>query len=642
MSNPHGLKRTTLAFFERFAKEDAATRREIASMLPTYNELLNMRARSFSEFALQIAVEQQGLNYCDPLFDYATVRPPCPKCHSTKTIRKSTERYQCPSCGTFTAHWNSISSGAKTSSLTWMKVLRCMLDFYNIKRTCDACNISYMTYYNIRNRLFYAMEIALRKIKLYGKVQCDNTFIYANYRGINLSEDEYPDDSPMDIINFKPRSAHRRGHANSHGDSGWNSVCIFTAIDEFGHVLTSFVGIGAATSSLLVQAVKDRILPMVPEDVTVSELADTKEEPSKSGEPSLLISDREASIARFAKRYGISHESHVFRRDGKQVSLAEDAHDIQRVNALHQRLKLFLLKTNYVSTKYLPGFLTFFEWLENTRATEEAIKALFRIASIPGLGPPANFYKERFIVPNYLAQWCAEDNPLRKFPYNKLLGYYLYRQRLLDIQSGKNTRIMPMDEIVFLTGYREGTIRRNYKNMTSAGMAPLIAKYFQPPEELPKTRAPKRKQHKPIPQEDLAMFDEYQVNLTLPISSRLSMENFTVAMNEKYGTSFTANQLRYRFLKVVKQGVRNPLSTYANRIKSGEMPVDWEIRSKTEQTYRDLKEQYRKQGQKPPRDDKLVIMVAQQLSLSEKEVHNHLEYCHRTRKRFYGTQNGEH
>ncbi len=623
MSKINALQRNTLTFFRNFAKEEKTIRDEIAQLLPAYNDLLNMHAKSFSEFALQATAEKQGLNYEDPLFDYRTVRPSCPKCNSDTVIRKSDTRYQCKQCGlSFAANWNSISSGANVSSLIWMKVLRCMMDYYNVSRTCSVCGISKSTYYNIRNRIFYAMEVSLRNVKLYGKIQCDNTFIDTNYRGMNLSEEEYPDDSPFNTINFKPRDAHRRGHSNSPAERAWNSVCIFAAIDEVGHVITRFVGIGSATTKLLSQALDGRILlevPMYRDDSSPKQL-------------SLLISDGESSIARFAKQLGIAHEAHVYRRNNKQLRLAEGANDIQRVNALHKRLKLFLLKTNYSSTKYLPGFLTFFEWLENTGATDEAIKELFMIASAPGLGPPSTFYKERFVVPNYLVQWCAEDNPLRKISYNKLLGFYLYTQRLSEIEKGRKQFAMSMDEIAFRTGYSKETIWRNYKNMSSAGMAPLIEKFFHAEDAV--ALMPPRQNELPDSASQLmcAMFDEYRENLLLPKPQRLTWQKFTEAMNKKYGTSYNSRKLRYSFSNIVRLGLRAALPHRASYIESGLLPPAWEECSKAESAFMELKARYRRLGQKPPDTKALMAEVAKQLNLSLSQVRSDIKYCQDIRR----------
>lgn len=157
MAGAPSLQQEVLNILELFSKESPEIRDEVASLLPSYNELLNMHALSFSEFALVPIAEGQGLDPADPLFDYNAVVPPCPKCKSSHVNRKSKFFYYCTVCSLyFTPNWNSISSGCKVSAMTYLKVLRCMLDRYSGNRICKVCGIAPSTFFNIRNRLFYA------------------------------------------------------------------------------------------------------------------------------------------------------------------------------------------------------------------------------------------------------------------------------------------------------------------------------------------------------------------------------------------------------------------------------------------------------------------------------------------------------
>ena len=155
-------------YLQLFAKESSQIREEIASSLPSYNMLLSLHAESFEEFALLPIARENSLPYDTPLFDYKGVKPMCPQCGEKKSIRKSgTNAYICNRCNKkFAANHDSISTGTNCTSLTWMKVLHCILQFYSMKQTCAYCGISSNTYYSIRNRLFHAMDILLREMKL--------------------------------------------------------------------------------------------------------------------------------------------------------------------------------------------------------------------------------------------------------------------------------------------------------------------------------------------------------------------------------------------------------------------------------------------------------------------------------------------
>ena len=229
-------------FLQDFAREAPYVREHLAKDIPAYNRLLSMEALSFKEFALQQVAAERGETYemdNPPL-------PNCPFCNQCSSVgRKGPELYRCHTCGqSFSANFKSISSGTKCDAVTWMKVLQCLLNFAGISKTCDYCDIAPNTYYQLRNRLFYAMQVVLEEVKLYGVVEVDNTFVRASYKGANLEESPFDEDSLFFDSTFKPRHARDRGGAYAYDEKNANHLCIFTAIDDRGHVLVRFAGIG--------------------------------------------------------------------------------------------------------------------------------------------------------------------------------------------------------------------------------------------------------------------------------------------------------------------------------------------------------------------------------------------------------------
>lgn len=397
-------------FLEDFSKEALEVRNSIVNALPAYNALLSLNASTFEEFALQWWAEKQGIDDTSETMPL----PECPYCNSAEHVgTKGKKLYRCLSCNrSFAVNYNSIASGMKTDALTWMKVLKCMLEYMGMAKTCEYCGIANTTYYNIRNRLFYAMRVLLEEVRLYGLIQVDNTFVRSSYKGMSLKECEFEEDSIFFDPKHKPREARKRGSAYSHIDLNANSICIFTAIDDSGHVLARFTGIGASNyASLLYYVPEEKYLAVVPKEDPFRYLKkQQKERQCVQNESSLMIADKEKAIEKYASKIGIDIETHVFRRNGKQIRLPEHKHDIQRVNALHKRLKEFLQRHNHVSTKYLPGYLTLFEFIENTGASEKAIRRLFQILATPNFDKPSKFFDELFSVPNYLEEWLIGES----------------------------------------------------------------------------------------------------------------------------------------------------------------------------------------------------------------------------------------
>lgn len=621
------------AFLEDFAKEAPDVRNSIVNDLPAYNALLSINAQTFEEFALQWWATKQSINGASekaPL-------PECPKCNSVEHVgTKGKKLYRCNSCNcSFAANYNSISSGMKTDALTWMKVLRCMLEYMGMAKTCEYCNITNTTYYNIRNRLFYAMSVLLEDVRLYGVIEVDNTFVRSSYKGMSLKESEFEEDSIFFDPTHKPREARRRGGAYSFVDRTANSICIFTAIDDTGHVLTRFAGIGAANYASLIHYIPDgKYLLNVPKADPFPYLKkQTKEQISSPKEASLMVADKERAIEKYAGKIGIDIEAHVFRRNGKQIRLPEYKHNIQRVNALHKRLKEFLSKHNHVSTKYLPGYLTLFEFIENTGASDAAIRKLFQILATPNSDRPSKFFDELFAVPNYLEEWLIGDNPLSKFAYSKLLGFYMYD----CLKNGEDFqgKSLVMRDIEDETGYTDRTIRKHYREFNDAGYRDLILSYFN--KNVKKKEQEVRKKNKfeapktlnPIV---LAIYDEYAAMRKLPKKDRITFGKFVEEKNRQYGTDFGRTNLYEKFKYIAKLGIRERIEKTPYRTERYGVKVQ-QLAPLILEDYDKLVLSYREKGEPVPRKDILTETLGKKYGLSMHTVTGYLSFARAEKRR---------
>lgn len=564
-------------FLQIFARESEYVRESIVKDLPAYNALLSLQVFSFEELALQYIADIKGIKY-DP---EQPPQPICPYCDSENVGRKKYANsgkenlYRCYDCSrTFSANYNSISTGTKCSALTWMKLLQCLLNFIPIAKTCEYCDISETTYYNLRNRIFHAMQILLTDVKLYGNIEVDNTFVRTSYKGVNLQESEFPEESIFFDSTFKPRDAKKRGCRSLNIDKNANNICVFTAIDDRGHVMTRFVGVGVANYlSLKSFLPADKYLKIVPEqDPFMFHKSKSTDSQSIPGDSSRMIADKEHAIKKYAETVlEIPFESHVYRKGNVQFRLAEDTHHIQHVNALHRRLKTFLRNCNYVSSKYLPGYLTLFEFIENTGGSPQAIQQLFRILAQPNLGRPANFYQEMFSVPNYLEIWLNNDHPLKKLPYNKLLAFYLF-DHIRNKELYPNTTVS-MQFIEEESGYTAPTIRRIYRELNDAGYRDLILSHFGEPQ----TKATIVKNKFPAPTSlnptVLLIYDEYAKIRTLPFHLRPTFQQFLDEKNKQYGTQYKRTNMLAKFKIIEERGIRPPMPEYTEPVRLWEKAI---------------------------------------------------------------------
>jgi len=619
-------------FLRLFSKESPEIRQEIASTLPAYNIQLNLHASSFEEFALLPLAREKGMNVEDILFNFSDVKPVCPFCGETERIRKPPSSiYICSACKKkFTANHNSISSGTNCTSLTWLKVLWCMLEFYTVKRTCAVCNITSTTYYLIRNRLFYAMQLMLEDIRLYGNIQCDSTYVRVNFKGSDLRETEYPEDSPFDDLVFVHRPPRQRGGSYHSSELNENYIGIFTAMDDRGHVLCRYTGLGiSSVRGLRINVKEDKFLLEVPSKDPFSLFVDKKKESSSTtGDASLLIADGDRVLKRFAEGMGINFESHVYRRNGKQVRLPASAHNIQLINNLHKRLKDFLRKTNYVSSKYLPGYLLLFEFIENTGASIEAIGKLFEILATPGLGKGPDFYKELFSVPNYMIQALTKDKPLKGYTDSQLLAVFLYSQRAKDLK--KNIDTIQVKTIEEETGYSSSYIRQLYKKFAVSGLLKLVEEHFEPKkkkEKGSKSRSQKDPFISIIPAY-LSIYDEFRVWRTTSGYERPKIQDFIANMNEKYNLSLKRPTFYHYMNRIEELGLREPLPELTERRKRVSESHTEDILNRFEE----IENSYRRRGLKPPLSKEIASQIASEFNVAASTIMEHVAAGRNERK----------
>lgn len=619
------FKNRVSMYLEDFSKEAPDIRDEIVRVISAYNAVLSLKAQSFEELALRFYAQERG-----EVFDKDNPPvPTCPKCHvHTSVGTKGSDLYRCRKCNiSFTANHNSVSSGTKCEPLVWMQVLQSLLNCVTVAKTCEYCKIAPDTYYQIRNRLFHAMETVLDDVKLYGHIKADNTYWRASYKGLKLKESEFDEDSIFYDPIFIPREARDRGSKNSVDEISSNSICIFAAIDDRGHVLTRFVGMGNTNYNSLKHYVpQSNYLFSVPELDPFKELMKPQRSAPSSvpGEQTLLITDKEAAFGKYAKYIGIPIESRVFRKDSVQLKVKENEHDIQKVNALHHRLKVFLRQHNYVSSKYLPGYLTLFEFIENTGASEEAINRIFEVLARPGFDKPASFFKEKYAVPNYLEEWMIGDHPLRKIPFKKLYAFVLYDQlKNKDLYPEHDWTLDKIIEEVNMTG---PTIRKNHRDLKEAGYRDAIVKFFK--HEYPLKKIPKPEKSiadiapgtiNPIV---LAIYDELSAIRELPIEQQPVFEDFLEEKNKHYGTNFKRSNLYAKFRYIEEKGIRPPMKIL-NKNPRKNPRTRFKPKEVTE-AYEALKNSYRARGENVPKKDQLLLIIGERFELSPTTVSSYI------------------
>lgn len=643
-------------FFEIFSQETEDVREAIVRDLPAYHALLNMEATSFEEMVLLQLCEEKGL----PAHLATTLVPNCPYCGSDAHVgRKEAGIFRCHACSkktegsneiTFAPNFNAITAGTKLEALTWMQLVLCMLSYTPMSKTIKLCDITETTYFRMRSKIFYAMRLLLDGledgsgeygVKLCGHIQVDNTFIRASFKGMQLYYESDINDFEEDSIFFDdslpPRGAKKRGRPNKMSERGANTIAIFTAIDDRGRVMARYAGTGATSLRLLKQYVPEsKILKEVPKSIPFEKIAKkrTAKVTTKPGDKTLIIADKEPALENYADYLGTAFESHVYRKNGVQWKMAPGHHDIQRVNALHARLKNHLRRCGYVSTKYLPGILTLFEFMENFDQ-EKAIKELFKVLSMPGLGKTPSFYQSLFTVPNYLEEWFESNGVLRRLPYNKLLAFYLY-DHMRHKEDYPNLDGITMDYIERATGYVRTTIRRSYAELDKAGYRQKILSYFGEPPQVKKSGEiiiPKpQKQKKPTPHYTynyppiiFALYDDYIDNyrgVPKQLRKYRNSQDWCIDANERFGTDFSYHNLMKKFSYIREGGRRPELPKFDKKAQHSEYLTRKQAAILLD--YEALEKSYRQRGEKPPLVLNMQLSIGTKYSLSPAVIKRYL------------------
>lgn len=298
----------------------------------------------------------------------------CVFCSSDKCIAygvyhkkaEAIQRYKCNNCGkTFNyLGSNSIISGTQLSLLQWLKFIDCLYHGYTLERTAAVCGIHESTAHDHRMRLFRALEILDKEAKLSGKVVIDETYALRNYKGNHNKQIGF-------TLGRKTR--HRGGENHTPGLSE-EQVCIACALDETGQCVAHIAGKGGPTAQRLAQALLPSFDPKHIERI---------------------YSDKAPAIKAFARGNNfpitqVRSPQKMTAHDAKKMlnpEYREGVHQVQRVNAFHQRLKRFLEGFAGLSTKMLQGYLWLFAWRERNknRPPIDVYKELLEVMTTPNL-----------------------------------------------------------------------------------------------------------------------------------------------------------------------------------------------------------------------------------------------------------------
>lgn len=253
----------------------------------------------------------------------------CPRCGCPDAVGKGRDpdgapRRLCRGCGrTFSSKTRSLLSRSKLPAAAWMEFAACMADGLALRETAARCGTSLYTAWFMRMRVCEVMSRRLAACRE-GSFHVDDTHFVVSLSG-NHARAAWFD---------MPRKPHRNGRdgRRAGGSRTANRVAVSCGINEYGDCFCELAAQGAPSAV----------------------------------EEGLVLSDRIPAGSRILSDGDLSCKSAL---EGRDHAVA-GRFGINRVNALHSRLKGFVAPFHGVSTRRLQRYLDWFCYLEQFKASD--------------------------------------------------------------------------------------------------------------------------------------------------------------------------------------------------------------------------------------------------------------------------------
>ncbi len=262
----------------------------------------------------------------------------CPRCGCHVTVRaghqRGYQRYLCRGCGRgFSCRTMRILANSKLPRETWAAFARCMIERYPLRAAARACHVSLKTAFFMRHRICEMMSRDLDPFRVDKgcSAEIDEYYLHESFCGNHTKSSSFA----------MPRKAHRRPSDMHRRGISDELICILTGVNDHGDCFLEL-----ACRGHLPKGAARKILAG---KVAAGSVVSTDRHPTYKG----LIPELGAAVH---NRY-----------DAKDHSEGT----INSVNSLHSRLAKFLRPFESVSSRRLPNYLVWFQWLESFKKLDD-------------------------------------------------------------------------------------------------------------------------------------------------------------------------------------------------------------------------------------------------------------------------------
>ena len=256
----------------------------------------------------------------------------CPRCGCPRFVKKGrgadrAQRWLCRGCGrTFSAKTMGLLASSRLPAAAWMEFAACMADALSLRESAARCGVSLYTAWFMRMRVCEVMRRRTPAPRA-GSYQVDGMQVRESLSGDHRRSGWFR----------MPRGAHRNGQDGRRGGTPGpsRSICVVAGVNEWGDCFCRAACRGVPGQGEVGGIVLDEV-------------------PAGSE----VATDGHRSYGMLAS-WGWPHRV-VDPRD-------PSGGDINRVNALHSRLRDFLRPFHGVSSRRLQAYLDWFCWRERLR-----------------------------------------------------------------------------------------------------------------------------------------------------------------------------------------------------------------------------------------------------------------------------------
>lgn len=298
---------------------------------------------SLSEYVeIVVGADLSAEDIADKRFAEGLVCPHCNKRHIVKNGKvRGIQRYLCRDCSkTFNALTKTVFANTKLSISTWIRYADCMSKQMTLRETAKTVGLSLKTSFFMRQKILTALAEHMGLDFLKGVLEMDETFFAESFKG------NHKKGNPHWVAPRNSGKSHMRGKEIDYRGISHEQTCVSTAIDRNGGLVVIPVCMGRLTTNALSTTYQNNI-----------------------EQSSTICTDSHRAYIQFAKNVNAD----LIQIDSGKHK--KGIYHINHINALHNKLKLWMKPKYGVATKYLANYMYWFNWGEKTQGVSRYNKS---------------------------------------------------------------------------------------------------------------------------------------------------------------------------------------------------------------------------------------------------------------------------